>query len=175
MKLTRYTLLATAAAAVVFSAPAQAATVDFSPVFVPIVQALGIVASAVALPLMWLGVNWVRGKLHLQALEKDNALRIAVDAGLQKSVGSAISKTEAAVAGLPMAVEIKNQVVADAANYAKNTIGDTLKAANLDDPTKLAAAIEARLGVMEMQASTGQPAPAVSSASQPLAPAPKSA
>lgn len=165
-------LVVTAALAALYVAaaafPAHATVVDFSPVLTPIVQALGIVASAVALPLMWMGVNWVRNKLHLQQLAKDNALRVAIDAGLQKSVGSAISKTQEAVAGLPMQVDIKNQVIADAATYAKNTIGDTLKAANLDTPDKLSAAIEARLGVMEMQASTGQAAPAIPAA-QPVA------
>lgn len=166
----KYLLALLATTAAVTSAHAE--TVDFAPVLTPIVQALGIVASVIALPAMWMGVNWIRGKLHLQQLDKDNALRVAIDAGLQKSVGSAISKTETAVAGLPMSVNIKNQVIADAATYAKNTIGDTLKAANLDSPDKLASAIEARLGVMEMQASTGQSAPATTSVSQPLAPKP---
>lgn len=160
-------VLACVAASIV---PAAAETVDFSPVLTPIIQAVGMVASVTALPVMWMGVNWIRNKLHLQALAKDDALRVAIDAGLQKSVGSAISKSEAAVAGLPMAVNVKNQVIADAATYAKNTIGDTLKAANLDDPTKLASAIEARLGVMEMQTSTGQSSPAIPTNSQPLAP-----
>lgn len=141
------------------------AAVDFSPVVIPIVQALGIVASAVALPVMWFAVNWVRSKMNLSQIAENDALRRAVDAGLQKSLGSGISKVEAAVAGLPMTVTTKNQVIQIAAEYAKSTIGDTLKAAKLDDPQKLASAIEARLGVMEMQTSTGQASPAIPSAS----------
>lgn len=140
------------------------AIVDFSPVVVPVVQALGLVASAVALPAMWWAVNWIRSKMNLSQIAENDALRHAVDAGLQKSLGSGISKVEAAVAGLPMTVDTKNQVVQIAAEYAKNTIGDTLKAAKLDDPKKLADAIEARLGVMEMQASTGQASPAIPAA-----------
>lgn len=143
--------------------------VDFSPVVVPIIQSLGIVASVVALPLMWWAVNWVRSKMNLSQIAENDALRHAVDAGLQKSLGSGISKVETAVAGLPMTVDTKNQVIQIAAEYAKSTISDTLKAANLDDPKRLASAIEARLGVMEMQASTGQASPAIPSASPTLA------
>lgn len=157
-------LLYAGAAIAQTTVPVVSHTVDFSPVLTPIVQALGIVASLTALPAMWYGVNWVRGKLGLQAIEKDNALRVAVDAGLQKSLGSGISKVQEAVAGLPMQVSTKNQVIAQAATYAKDTMGDTLRAAGLDDPNKLAAAIEARMGIMEMQASTGSSAPGVAGA-----------
>lgn len=143
------------------------ASIDFSPVVVPIVQALGIVMSVVALPLMWFAVNWVRSKMNLSQISEDDALRRAVDQGLQKSVGAGISRVEKAVAGVPMTVTTKNQVIQVAAEYALATIGDTLKAAKLDTPERLAAAIEARLGVMEMQTTTGQAAPAVPSSSQP--------
>lgn len=173
MKKTITFIYAIVALAVLTLPPAHAAAVDFSPVLEPILQALGIVAGVVALPLMWYVVNWLRGLVGLQAIQKDAAIRVALDAGLQKSVGSGISRVQAAVAGLPMTVDTKNEVIQVAAEYAKNTINDTLKAANLDDPTKLAAAIESRLGVMEMQTSTGQASPAIPNAAQPLAPAVK--
>ncbi len=153
-----------AAAAQATSVPITSSTIDFSPVLMPIIQALGIVASLTALPAMWYGVNWIRNKMGLQEIEKTSALRVAVDAGLQKSLGLGISQVQAAVAGLPMAVTTKNQVIAQAATYAQSTMGDTLKAAGLDDPNKLAAAIEARMGIMEMQASTGSSAPGVTGA-----------
>jgi hypothetical protein len=150
-------------AALAQTAPA-ATTIDFSPILNPIIQALGIVASVTAIPAMWMGINWIRSKAGLAAIDKDNATRQAVDAGLQKSLGSGISQVRDAVAGLPMTVSIKNQVIAQAATYAQNTMQDTLKAANLDDPNKLAAAIEARLGIMEMQATTGSSAPGITHA-----------
>jgi hypothetical protein len=150
--------------AAAFSAHAFAAPVDFSPIVTPVVQALGIVASVTALPAMWYAVNWIRAKVGLAAIDKDNAVRVAVDAGLQKSVGSGISRVQDAVAGLPMKVDTKNAVINQAAAYAQDTMLETLKAAGLDDPTKLANAIEARLGIMEMQASTGSSSPGIASA-----------
>ena len=150
--------------------PVASSTIDFSPILTPIIQALGIVASATALPALWFGINWIRSKMNLAAIDQNNAMRIAVDAGLQKSLGSGISQIKEAVAGLPMEVNTKNAVIATAATYARNTMGDTLKAAGLDDPNKLAAAIEARLGIMEMQASTGSSAPGIAAASGSSAP-----
>lgn len=144
--------------------PVASTTIDFSPILNPIIQALGIVASVSAIPAMWWGINWIRSKAGLSAIDSDNAMRQAVDAGLQKSLGSGISQVRDAVAGLPMTVGIKNQVIAQAVTYAQSTMQDTLKAANLDDPNKLAAAIEARMGIMEMQASTGSSAPGIAHA-----------
>lgn len=155
------------------TASAFAVPVDFSPVVTPIVQALAVVASVTALPAMWYLVNWVREHAGLAAIDKTNAMRVALDAGLQKSVGSGISRVQDAVAGLPMTLDTKNAVIQQAAAYAKDTMTDTLKAAGLDDPTKLANAIEARLGVMEMQTSTGSSAPGIAAAtSASSAPAP---
>src|ERR1700748_2767344 len=82
--------------------PVTPTTIDFSPILNPIIQAVAIVASVTALPAMWWGINWIRSKLGLAQLEQDNALRQAVDAGLQKSLGSGISQVREAVAGLPM-------------------------------------------------------------------------
>lgn len=160
-------LLSTAAMAAeaVTATPVTSSTVDFSPVLNPIIQGVGIVAGLTALPTMWFVVNWLRSKMGLASIEKDNSLRMAVDMGMQKSVGSAISQVQEAVAGLPMTITTKNRVIAQAAAYAKDTMSDTLKAAGLDDPTRLANAIEARLGIMEMQASTGSSAPGIASAS----------
>lgn len=152
---------------------AFAAPVDFSPVVTPIVQALAVVASVTALPAMWYAVNWIRVHMGLTAIEKDNAMRVALDVGLQKSVGSGISRVQEAVAGLPMTVNTKSAVIQQAAAYAQSTMADTLKAAGLDDPTKLANAIEARLGVMEMQASTGSSAPGIASRPEAVALPPK--
>lgn len=143
------------------------AVIDLSPILTPVIQAVALVVSATALPLAWYVINWIRSKLKLSKITEDDAIRRVLDQGLQKSVGAGISRVEEAVAGLPMTVETKNKVVQVAAEYAINTIGDTLKAAKLDSPERLAAAIEARLGVMEMQTSTGQAAPAVPSTSQP--------
>lgn len=165
-------LVSCALGAVCTAAPAMAASVDFAPVVTPIVQALAIVASVTALPAMWFGVNWVRSKMGLAAIDKDNALRVAVDTGLQKSLGSGISRVQEAVAGLPMQVNTKSAVIQQAAEYAQSTMADTLKAAGLDDPTKLAAAIEARLGLMEMQASTGSSAPGIAASTAASAAAP---
>lgn len=161
--LTAYFAAAMAAEAIT-TAPVAYSTVDFSPVLNPIIQGVGIVAGLTALPTMWFVLNWIRSKMGLAAIEKDNGFRMAVDMGMQKSVGSAISQVQEAVAGLPMTIATKNKVIAQAATYAKETMSDTLKAAGLDDPIKLANAIEARLGIMEMQASTGSSAPGIASA-----------
>lgn len=152
------------AATPVPATPVTSTTIDFSPILSPIIQALGIVASLTALPALWWAVNWVRQKAGMSVLERDNAIRMAIDAGLQKSLGSGISQVQEAVAGLPMSISTKNKVIAQAATYAQQTMMDTLKAANLDDPTRLANAIEARLGLMEMQASTGSSAPGIAHA-----------
>lgn len=144
-------------------------TVDLSPVIVPLVQVTGGLISALAPVLVWYAIRWVRSKMSLSQLGEDDALRQVVNQGLQKAIGAGVSRVQAAVAGQPMTIEVKNDVVAHAAQYAIDNIPGALKRFGLDDPNKLAAAIEARLGIMEMQVTTGQPAPAVPSLNSPTA------
>lgn len=145
--------------------------VDLSPIIVPLVQAIGGVIAALAPVLAYYLINWVRTKLKLAELGRDDEMRKVINQGLQTAIGVAINRVNAAVAGKPMTIDVKNEVLRHAAEYATTSIPQALKYFGLDNADKVRAAVESRLGILEMQSATGQQSPAVPSSTTSPTPA----
>jgi len=104
------------------TAPAiESYAIDFRPlveaVLVPI---LGALTTALA---TWLSVK-AAALLKLQA---DDRLRAVIDGALQNGLAFGLSKLDDMTKTVPLTLEVKNQVIADAANYAIAAVPDALK------------------------------------------------
>lgn len=134
--------------------------VDLSSTVGLLTQLLGATLAAMAVPLFWYGVNTLKNHFGLSQLAIDASTRAIVDQGLQKAVGYAVAKLQEFTAGKPLSVDVKSELVKHAVDFALTHIPDALAYFGLDDPQKLAQAIEARLGILAMQTSTQARAPA---------------
>jgi hypothetical protein len=131
------------------SAPPAASTrIDFSPligeVLVPMLVALGGVLA-----------TWLTARLATWFKIADDAkIRELLESAIENGIALALSR----LGNVSASIEVRNQAVADAANYVIRATPDALKRFNVD-PQALAEKIEARLAKRE-QAPAVPPAPA---------------
>lgn len=131
--------------------------VDLTPVLNTIIQAVGILVGALAVPLALFCVNWVRHRMNLAQLELDAELRAKLDAGAQKVIGGAFAKVELKPG--QAVLDVKNEVVAKATQALADNFGDTIKALGSKDvAAKAAEVVENRLGLM-LAEQNGTPVP----------------
>jgi hypothetical protein len=120
--------------------PASPTSIDFRPivndvVMPAVVSLLGILAA-------WLGMK-LRTWLGLQ---QNSALAGTLETALQNALAFAQSKVQGVIATAPLTLDVKNQVIAEAANYALAHVPDTLKALGVDQKL-LIQKLEARLSL----------------------------
>jgi hypothetical protein len=153
-----------APAAALFCIPTVAlaadTAVDLSSTVGLLTQLFGATLAALAIPLFWYGANTLKNHFGLSQLAIDESTRAVVDQGLQKAIGYAVAKVQEFTAGKPLTVDVKSDLIKHAADFALTHIPDALTYFGLDDPQKLAQTIEARLGILALQASTQAQSPA---------------
>lgn len=163
----RLIFAAIAAACTLAATAAHAETVDFAPIVTPAVEAIGTVVAALAVPLVWYGVKLLSAKLHISGLEIDAAQRAVVDQAMQKAIGFAVSKVQDMVKGKPLTIDVKNAMVAEAANFAIAHAPEALDHFGIgpdEIATKLKAMVEARLGMAAVDAAPGGATPVAAAA-----------
>lgn len=159
-------------------APTSNTFIDLSPLFNQAIQIIGIFASLAAAPMLWWGVQIVQNKFHLSGLQVDASMRATIDQGLQKAIGAGVALAQNKFAGATVRpIDVKNEVVASAINYAIKHIPDALAHFGLNDEDKIKAMIESRLGMAAVAATqaSGDAAPVSTAANATASPAAPSA
>lgn len=123
--------------ALALATPAHAAELDLTALLNHGVDLLAAVLAAVT---AWVG-RWVVIKLKLGA---DSEIRAYLDQALNAGVSLAVGKMRDRLAAGPVTIEVKNEIVAMAANYAVARVPDALNRFGIT-PESLAEMIEARL------------------------------
>lgn len=141
-------------------------TLDLSPVLTGLVEALCAVLAALAVPIFWAGWGWLQNRFKLSALEIDDATRATVDQGLQKALGYGIAQLHAEAAALTgggLTIDVKSQILKNAASFALDHIPDALAHFGIT-PDQLAGMVEARLGMLAVGQATAPLSGAVANA-----------
>jgi len=105
------------------AAAAANTSIDFKPLLDQVVYpALSVVAIA--------GAGWIAAKINKRLkLENDSIVRGYLETALQRGLDFAKSQT----AGVNLTVDVKNEMVAAAANYAIKKVPDALKHFRIDE------------------------------------------
>lgn len=151
-----------------FAQVAAPTTVDLAPVLNPIVQALGAafmtIVTGILIPLAW---QWYRKKakeLELEGLKIEEQYRSVIDMGAKNAIGGALGKIT--IPEGKLTVDVKNAVVADAANTLAKNFPDAFKQLGVENTVEKATeVVKSRLGLMDAEAA-GKPVP---NPSQPVA------
>jgi len=115
-------------------------TVDIAPlireVLLPIASALGMVLA-----------TWISAKIaELLKIRRDDALAAKVEEALRNGLALAQSRLEDKIGSGPIPIDVKSQIVADAAHYAATHVPAALKKLGVT-PDVLQEKLEARLGL----------------------------
>lgn len=133
--------------------------VDLAPILNPMIQTAGMILTGAASAIAYFAVNYVRGRLGMQKLEKDAALQSRIDDIAQKIIGGALARAN--IKPGQTVLDVHNQVVADAGNRIATALGKEITALGSTDIEGQAKNIvENRLGLMAAaQAGTPVPGP----------------
>ncbi len=120
---------------------APSTVVDFGPFLHDVVMPL-------AVALVGVGVTWLGARANTWlGLQSNSQLGGVIEVALQNGLAFAQSRLAVALpAGQPIPVDVKNQILATAANYALAHVPDALKMLGVDQATLLQK-LEARLSL----------------------------
>lgn len=140
-------------------APTPDSKIDLAPIINPLMQVFGVIIMGIGIPLMWAFVGKTLKSWGIEATNELNATRAVVDGIAQKAIGGSIAKF--AVKPGQITVDVKSDIIADAANALVKNGGDSLSKLGVKDNVQIIKAreiIESRLGLMEA-AAAGNPVP----------------
>ncbi len=118
--------------------------------FAPIMEALVSLLTAVLLALACLCINWVRGKLGLDRMAKDDAVRGYLDA----SIRSAVKYTASKVMDGQTTISTRNEFVSIGAQYVLDAVPDAIGHFGLSQ-ARISRLVEARISDELPQGVTG--------------------
>lgn len=140
---------------------------DFHQILDPVLQGVGLILSGAVSALAFYAINWLRGKLGLQKLEKDSATQKKIDDVTGKIIGGAIARTKEAAGNLT--IDVKSPMVADAAAKVAEVLGTEIKSlGSMDVEGKAREMVENRIGLM-IAAQNGTPVPGTTTPPVPVA------
>lgn len=116
------TSITTTPGTTVVNAPPTSTTVDLSTLIIAGAQSVFVLVMA--------GIYWITRRY----IKNDDA-RKSIYAAVATAGGYAMNKTQGAIAGRPMTVNVGSQAAAVALNYVKETVPDALKNFGIDDRT----------------------------------------
>lgn len=120
------------------AASAETYTINLRPLVSELVQPI---AAAIGIVL----ATWISTRLAgWLKLQRDDGLRGVIDNVMQKGLAYGMSKLDDATKSAPLTFEVKNRIVADAANYAIAAAPDAMKKLGVTKDT-IEKAVAARL------------------------------
>lgn len=134
-------------------APTPNSKVDLAPVINPLIQIGGLIITGLCIPLMWIWIGRTLKSWGIEATAELNATRAVTDGIAQTAIGKAINKY--AVLPGQITVDVKSDIIADAAKSLVANAGDSLTKLGVKDNEKFVKAkemIEARIGLMDAAA-----------------------